>query len=76
MYSRKLSLVSFAKNLVQDSPIKKHRPPNLNSRIGSKLTFKYQVLCSISEDNCQPVFVKVVEFDCSVSRHISNSILL
>jgi hypothetical protein len=67
---RSLKLVSFAKNLVQDSPSKKHGPSSrisngfLRSAIKTKMKLFLQ---GTPNDQCQLDFVQIGNFKCPLS---------
>lgn len=77
--SRSQKLVSFTKNLVQSSPIKKHCPSPHQGRVGYRLAFKKPKLSlgDPSDDSCQADYVQIGGFKCRFSNHnpstLSNS---
>jgi hypothetical protein len=79
--SRSQKLVSFTKNLVQSSPIKKHCPSPHQGRVGYISAFKKPKLSlgDPSDDSCQADYVQIGGFKCIFSNHnpstLSNSIL-
>jgi hypothetical protein len=66
-------LVSFAKNLVQDSPIKKHQPFTQSRRIGAKSMLEKFISDYSLNDNAQPGFVQGGKFKCCATISISPS---